>query len=1504
MSSDKKSGLFRVNFFDGQRITEKDLDTDQEYFRSLLSNITLDFHSSGIIDPNLNNENILIDFSRPGFYGENSSKDIIQAGHYDGKSVSVDIQPSDPIYGNRLEIMLKNSNSRGSSKTKLIIVGRSFNSLNENNDLITEVLYLDDGEAKITANYFNRVYGIILNNYSGGVGRNHYETSLESLNNLEEKTSLIIKETGPIKLYPYSLNSYQDQSPNYDLAYFISSNNNRTIQDEIALAIGSNGSIDEVFIDLDGKDSLSLEKNGDVSKKYGQKFLSNSNNLQKVEVLMSVPNDSTDGYNWSGELIMSIYELSTELDACGSPRYPDQPIDFDPEITPIAELSLDQSDLADMGVFLRDNPSVVSFDFSDTLLANPNIDPSFSKGKYFAFTIGRAGSNLKGTIRVHRGTYNSVKKQELNIPLTPLEEYGRQNQVFTQFDPSTKRYVDDKDSILWYKVRSSSAEVTDGACYTGEGLIVVIPKYEEYVGSTKVLSFERHIDLIDISGERNYLVLEAKQKFLDADVHPRTGNFVYTRIQDVPSLRFIKRDELNSYNTKDLPVIIGSIYDFNSRSAQNIDGVFSEAGSYDTNFFYIFNASDEIKKSQIVGRNFIPDTDCQCANVYKIVESKCISLKSGDLNNDGVLNNLDLQEMLKITGNTINSFETERRLLGENLSLVEFKQADLNNDQTIDGFDVQLLEDAITGLKNFDIPENLVFYKVYFEELQDNGYPIVFEDAAQTSNAVSGSDEIEFISTSQEIALAIRIGDKATIPTGNADEGEYIIYAKEIASDGVTVTISVTDKMGSNVSFTGSSSFDVTIRGKTKTNLFVDNLDLIKVPFSSKNYQIYLSVPDFKERFLKVCDLRRYVEFSYVANKDNSCICIETSCPEEECLPDLQNEKYLPGNLLLSGNLLDEEGNTHRGDYEYATITIPLPPGSIENCSINIYDNFIKAKDNSCETISGFPAMKYSDGTYIGCEDSGENTDLTKGKVKLSHAIASLYVDGLVDGYSASGGLPDLQINAFASEKFEEKFVDFSYTEFSAWNKNGANSSNTAITTVSGPNNPALLELTTISASGNRFGELEKPFASYDMDNDFVLDFQLARSSWSDSDITTGKVSFYSKLIVTNLDGSSAVLKVGYKLIGGSKTKLFYAGQNFDSSSNLIYEFEFEDERVESITDTMLFRIRRVGDVVTAYFFNPQVNLCDQGSCDEYIRIGQNTQMHAGEGSVDYSFVIDQDNAPNSSKVFSGKIIKVEARSEYESANADAEITIARDSATNQIDRTMFNFPLLLSSRTNIISAELKLKYTSSGTVNERVNIIPLNVLDADNLSTITNLAETINQSYILDFIPGTFTSGQEVSIDISSIIVTYLGQKGHISGQFKALILEPDGTSNMSFNIDTTIQISLVYEEISTGVIFKVGLDLDTKTGILSLRTKNILYDKLIRENRTVVKVGVHMKKAGFINEDVEVDISLLKNIGVGDCLPSEEFPSEEECYFVTGSVKTGTYVQGPFPCVLKVGE
>ena len=63
----------------------------------------------------------------------------------------------------------------------------------------------------------------------------------------------------------------------------------------------------------------------------------------------------------------------------------------------------------------------------------------------------------------------------------------------------------------------------------------------------------------------------------------------------------------------------------------------------------------------------------------------------------------------------------------------------------------------------------------------------------------------------------------------------------------------------------------------------------------------------------------------------------------------------------------------------------------------------MKAESGTCKTESGYPAMLFSDGTYVGCEDSGGETDMTKGRVKISQCISSLYVDAFVDGYAVDG---------------------------------------------------------------------------------------------------------------------------------------------------------------------------------------------------------------------------------------------------------------------------------------------------------------------------------------------------------------------------------------------------------------------------------------------------------------------------------------------------------------------
>jgi len=64
----------RVNFFDGQRVTESDLDAEQVHHRSLASDATKDFHASGIVRDRLFESRILFDTQSPGMYSEGGNE--------------------------------------------------------------------------------------------------------------------------------------------------------------------------------------------------------------------------------------------------------------------------------------------------------------------------------------------------------------------------------------------------------------------------------------------------------------------------------------------------------------------------------------------------------------------------------------------------------------------------------------------------------------------------------------------------------------------------------------------------------------------------------------------------------------------------------------------------------------------------------------------------------------------------------------------------------------------------------------------------------------------------------------------------------------------------------------------------------------------------------------------------------------------------------------------------------------------------------------------------------------------------------------------------------------------------------------------------------------------------------------------------------------------------------------------------------------------------------------
>jgi len=1516
MARSNRERVPRVNFFDGQRLTEADLDAEQLHHRGLVSTLITDFHASGIVRDGIFESKVLLDTSNPGYYvasgTENLSKYDLEVGSYDGKAIDVDIQPTDAVYGNRLEVHASGLSVGGRVETKVLLIGTTYSSLSSSGDLNVEILKFSSDGVILTKFYYKKIIGVIFNNFSGGVGSSAYDSSVENIDVRSSGGKILIREAEPFKVFPQTLSIYQNESPNVYINNFVSSSVSKTIEEEIKDALGGLYSFSDIYWELTAKQQVKFEADGDQTIAYGQKFLSKANNIQKISLLLSVEKDeSADAgkeYDFSGDIVLSIHKLSTEVQCITDPD-PNNLIDFDPEPSPIIELSYSQQDLEDLGYKIDETPRIIDFDLSETLIADPQIDPSIDENQYYAFLIRRRGDNRTGTVLMRKGYNKADRKFDNGQDLTVEEKYGKQSSRYIEYDAISKVYVDDSSSSLWFEIHSDTVEVTDGAAYTDDGMLVALPKTVEYIGDSKVSFFMRDISLKNVSeGTTNLIVLNREDSFVSPGTHPRTGNFVFTRIEDAPSIVAMTESEWDEVSTQNPPIVLAKAVDNNVRDAQAITGIFDKPGLIYNDKLIFINPSSELLDANLINRVITPDTDCQCNSVYRIIDTKCEVAKAGDLDSDGELTSNDILQLLNVVGNTINTETTERKILGGELDIVDFIKSDLNNDSTVDGFDIEILEDALDGYVNFTVEEDFNILTLQLENiLEEDDYPNVFVDSSESPTGVSssGSGTITFTTATDNEALAIRVGDKAIIPSGFTDAGTYLISSKTVGSTGKDVTLTVTTESGVAVQFGGSgggsNNFAVTIKSGTRVNTFANNLSLLDVPYEEKNWKISYISASHDQRFLEVCDLRRYVDTNFIEQDKEVCVCDEPVCQETEaCSPKYKNQKVLPNDLYLpDGKIYSQPGVPYHGDIEYSNISIPIPPGSIEDCEIDLYNNFIKADSGTCLTISGYPAMKYSDGTYVGCEDSGAETDISKGRVKISQAIASLYVDSLVDGYAVDGYADETSIFQ-ADEIVSEEFENNSYTAFgSPWIASTPWPSVATVSAPAGPNVPATFTLTTTSV-GHRYSKLQYPPTISDVEDDFIIDFVASRSLWTEYSIVYGSVKFFGYLNITNADGTTAVVEIGWRETPPNGIEIYYSGVINDSSGSPISVFDYSIEAPDHLNDKVTFRLRRTNEAIVGMYHDPTSIDATLNPTEQFIRIGENPPVHPGSGTAKLTFEFGQTGPIDTGIAYSGELHSLSIDSKYSASDAagSSSIAIGRDASTKEIDRITATFPLHLTQRTNLISAEMSFVAADAISSTDSFNIIPLDIINADNIGTAINYPMVSNTSFMSTFSPGTVSSGSSFSVDVTSMATYFLSRTGHLPGFYKAVIIEPSASADSSMLITSDIDFSISYEDISTGVIFKIGASIDAATGVVSLKTKNVLYDALNKENRTVLNFGVHLKKSGFRNKDLEISIKDLNRIGIGACVPETGFVEDELCFFIAGNTGAGTFVQGPFPC------
>lgn len=868
----------RVNFYDGQNIDETDMDVEQSAWHTSVSS-AVDFLAGSGVEQEYTTQRVLFDSDSV----PSSIQGLIDTENFDGEPIyeedsfdnTIFLQPQDAVEGNQLEVTISGGNLVGSIVSRVYIFGTALGE-----KYTQEVLTFEDNGSLLTRTYFTKITALMTQNMFG-----NQNTIIDGIKSKNINGRLVVKEALSMTLAHDTVMASQDLEPNINYIDFKTATPSKsldTILDEISNSAGFN--TDDLYINTTATSTRSLPKNDSSGTIIGQKFKASTNNVQKVSLLLSVEENTLalpgEEFNWSGDVVVGIRELQTNT-MCPTDTLPSNYIDFDPQPSPLAEVSFDMSQLANMGVVLTDKPQVVDFVFTQSLLANPNIAPDITAGAYYVLTVRRSGNVSSGTI---------ILQEAANTNRDVSIEDDMRMTVFSQ-----NKWTDIPESDMWFIIYTDAVRITNGTAFDG-GVQITSPKTikNEITGIDEPY-INGKFSLIDVSSTGdNYVVVQKSQNFSDAEVHPSTGNPVFSRIEDVPSIEIVSKDTLLTLiESGSEPIVLGSVKDTNPVSNPSISGASDFPGLATQNTFTIIQPNSDITLNNLVGSILTPNTN-ESELRYRIVQVDIYEDAYGDINGDGVIDIHDVAMAQWLDGyskdlesGSLASADQRNAIINGTVTMAQIIRADVNNDIIINALDTQSIQQNISLGSSFDAGGSFKRAVITVESLVN---PLT------TSPNISGSD-----------------------PSFNT------------------------------------------------------------VPFSSVPYDIEF-VPIWKENNLIITDLRRFVPKTFTV--------LDTSNITGDTQSGGTNTLFVPGDIILGGELLNIDGSTYSIDFEVNSIVIDLPDGSTQG-EVDIFSNFIKNK------------MKFSDETLVPQDALDDN------QVKVTAAIMSFTKDRdgydfeSIDGYAA-----------------------------------------------------------------------------------------------------------------------------------------------------------------------------------------------------------------------------------------------------------------------------------------------------------------------------------------------------------------------------------------------------------------------------------------------------------------------------------------------------------------------
>lgn len=276
-------------------------------------------------------------------------------------------------------------------------------------------------------------------------------------------------------------------------------------------------------------------------------------------------------------------------------------------------------------------------------------------------------------------------------------------------------------------------------------------------------------------------------------------------------------------------------------------------------------------------------------------------------------------------------------------------------------------------------------------------------------NAVSPTQtDIEFkapfINSNPAIDITgIRLCPYVIVQTNNADPPAIVLDSSgnvvagavtpntiNSAADGYVVpsrnvVLQLTDSAG-NIPNITSGNYWMQVYSGTRVNLPAVQKEFLSDTLSLSsliNWSISKNNFEWLASNMHIRDHRRFLPTAFTAKANDAGY-------------GTVNEMWVPADLYVGrGEILTAPGVPYHGDIEVTKINLDLPVTALLSNSIDIYNNLIASwSPTPGVTRGGRPAMMFSDGTYVGQDDFGNNTALAKNQVRVMPALGSLYLDG------------------------------------------------------------------------------------------------------------------------------------------------------------------------------------------------------------------------------------------------------------------------------------------------------------------------------------------------------------------------------------------------------------------------------------------------------------------------------------------------------------------------------